>query len=75
MFTYMFQVLNDKFSGEIEKPMLDTFPDQYFTCQCQMPVMWVGSVEDIVLSKIRRLQLNHNVIKTIVRVQSRNYFS
>lgn len=31
------QVLNDKFSGEIEKPMLDTFPDQYFTCnaKCQ----------------------------------------
>ena len=33
----LLQVLNDKFSGEIEKPMLDTFPDQYFTCnaKCQ----------------------------------------
>ena len=36
-FVYIFQVLNDKFNGEIEKPMLDTFPDQYFTCnaKCQ----------------------------------------
>ncbi|KAH3850854.1 zinc finger FYVE domain-containing protein 1-like [Dreissena polymorpha] len=32
-----FQVLNDKFSGEIEKHVYETFPDQYFTCgaKCQ----------------------------------------
>ena len=28
----LFQVLNDKFSGDIEKSVPSTFPDQYFTC-------------------------------------------
>ncbi|KAL4238677.1 Zinc finger FYVE domain-containing protein 1 [Mactra antiquata] len=32
-----FQILNDKFSGDIEKHLYETFPDQYFTCnvKCQ----------------------------------------
>ncbi|XP_052767142.1 zinc finger FYVE domain-containing protein 1-like [Mya arenaria] len=34
---HTFQILNDKFSGEIEKHTYETFPDQYFTCsaRCQ----------------------------------------
>lgn len=32
-----FQILNEKFSGEIERHIYETFPDQYFTCtaKCQ----------------------------------------
>ncbi|XP_045162040.1 zinc finger FYVE domain-containing protein 1-like [Mercenaria mercenaria] len=32
-----FQILNEKFSGAIEKHIYETFPDQYFTCtsKCQ----------------------------------------
>jgi hypothetical protein len=29
------QVLNDKFSGDIEKQIPNMFPDQYFTCRVQ----------------------------------------
>ena len=35
IFIAVFQVLNDKFSGDIEKDLPDTFPDKYFTCRSQ----------------------------------------
>jgi zinc finger FYVE domain-containing protein 1 len=32
MLLFIFQVLNDRFSGELENNSAVLFPDQYFTC-------------------------------------------